>query len=182
VRRDHWGVSEPIVDRKVVTEMRHLLGFLLALAMSAALFFGGGLGAWRFSTWHGAASGVGFHALIKEPNYAPLAALLGAAALLGILLVVQRVSPLATGLPGLALLGWSAYFVLRGHKALSYVPLQGSHYAAGFTVLLESGFAAFLGVVMLAPFMLPSRWHGPEIELDLGNEDVDMPTAVGLVR
>ena len=161
--------------------MRHLLGLLLALAMSAALFFGGGLGVWRFTTWHGAGSGLTLHALASEPNYVPLAAMLGAAGLLGILLVVQRVSPLATGLPGLALLGWSAYFVLRGSKALSYVPLQGSHYAAGFTVLLDSGIAAFLGILMLAPFMLPSRWHGPEIELDIDHEDIDMPTAVGLL-
>jgi hypothetical protein len=161
--------------------MRHLLGFLLALAMSAALFFGAGLGLWRFSTWHGATAGVGLHAMANEANYAPLAALLGTAAMLGVLLVVHRVSPLATGLPGLALLGWSAYVVLRGNQALSYVPLQGSHYAAGFTVLLDSGFGVFLGVVMIAPFMLPSRWHGPEMELDIDNEDLHVPTALGLV-
>jgi hypothetical protein len=172
----------PIADPEGCDGMRHLLGFLLALAMSAALYFGAGLGIWRFSTWHGAGSGLSLHALASEPNYVPLAALLGAAAMLGILLVQHRVPALATGLPGLALLGWSGLVVGRGKHALSYIPLAGSHYAAGFTILLESGIAALLGALMIVPLFLPSRWRGRDVEIDeFGGEDVDVPAALGLV-
>ena len=88
--------------------MRHITGFFLALAISAALFFGGGWGIARFSALEAGQGLRTAHALTDPHNLLPLAALLGTGLLLGILLAVRRVSALATGLPGLALLGWSA--------------------------------------------------------------------------
>ena len=94
--------------------MRHVLGFILALAASAALFFGAGWGSSRFSVVQ---SGPGLRtvtAWTTPHNVIPVAALIGTALLIGILLAVRPVSALATGLPGLALIGWSALVLLRG--------------------------------------------------------------------
>src|SRR5215813_7258845 len=119
-----WGArtSEAIVDGGFVA-MRHIIGFLLALAVSAALFFGAG---WGFSKFSVLVSGQGLRtatAWTSLHNVLPIAALIGTALLLGILLAVRSVSALATGLPGLALIGWSALLLLRGAHALTYIPM-----------------------------------------------------------
>lgn len=139
--------------------MRHVIGLLLALVVSAALFFGGGWGIAKFGTvssGHGirsAAAWTDLHTAL------PLALLIGAGLLVGIMLAVRPVSALATGLPGLALIGWSALVLLRGRQALSYVPMSGSHYAAGFGAMLSSGVLLFLGAAMIIPIFMPSRWR-----------------------
>jgi len=161
--------------------MRHLVGFVLALAMSAALFFGAGLGIWKFASLHPASASAAVHALASQSGYLPLAALLGAAILLGILLMAPRVSPLGTGLPGLVLLGWSALILLHWSHALTYVPMASSHYAAGFTAMLTSGVLALLGTVMILPLFVPSRWRSGQVELDeYADEDMDIPSAIGM--
>jgi hypothetical protein len=161
--------------------MRHITGFFLALAISAALFFGGGWGIGRFSALE---AGQGLRtaaALTDLHNVLPLAALLGTAFLLGILLAVRRVSALATGLPGLALLGWSGLLLARGRPALSYVPMPGSHYAAGFTTMLSSGVLALLGAAMIIPLLMPSRWRSDVTEVEEYDDDFSVGSALGLV-
>jgi len=161
--------------------MRHVIGFFLALAVSAALFFGAGWGSSRFS---GLQSGQGLRsatAWTSLHNVIPLAALVGTALLLGILLVVRRVSALATGLPGLALIGWSALILLRGSHALTYVPMSGSRYAAGFSAMLSSGVLLLLGVAMIIPIFTPSRWRGNVQEVEDYSEDFETEKALGLV-
>lgn len=160
--------------------MRHIAGLFLALAISAALFFGGGWGIYRFSL--AADRGLqSAHALTDLHNVLPLAALLGTGLLLGILLAVRRVSALATGLPGLLLLGWSGLVIVRGRHALSYVPMQGSHYAAGFTTMASSGVIALLGAGMIIPLFMPARWRSASTEVEEYDDDFSVNSALGLV-
>jgi len=161
--------------------MRHITGFLLALILSAALFFGGGWGVAKFSAMQ-AGSGTQTVSAWASPHGAlPLAALLGTGLLLGIMLAARPVSALAPGLPGLVLLGWSALVLLRGKQGLSYVPLPGSHYAAGFTSLLSSGTLAFAGAVMIIPLFMPSRWISGVAEVEEFDDDFSTSAALGLV-
>ena len=161
--------------------MRHITGFFLALATSAALFFGGGWGIARFSALEAGQGLRSTHALTDLHNVLPLAAMLGTGLLLGILLAVRRVSALATGLPGLALLGWSALLLVRGRPALSYVPMPGTHYAQGFTMLLSSGALALLGAGMIIPLLMPSRWRSGMSEVEEFDDDFSVTSALGLV-
>jgi len=162
--------------------MRHITGFFLALGMLAALFFGGGWGIARFTAL---AAGQGLrstNAMTDLHNVLPLAALLGAGLLLGILLAVRRISALAAGLPGLVLLGWSAYLLTRGQHALRWVPMPGSHYAAGFTAMLSSGALALLGAGMIIPLFMPSRWRSGTSEVEeYDDDDFSVTSALGLV-
>jgi hypothetical protein len=161
--------------------MRHVIGFFLALGVSAALFFGAGWGSSKFSDLQ---SGQGLRtptAWTSPHNVIPLAALVGAALLLGILLVVRWVSALATGLPGLALIGWSALVLLHGSHALTYVPLSGSRYATGFSAMLSSGFLLVLGIAMIIPIFMPSRWRSYISEVEDLSEDFETEKALGLV-
>ena len=162
--------------------MRHVIGFFLALAASAALFFGGGWGSFRFSAMQ---SGQGLRtvtAWTSLHNVLPIAALAGTALLLGILLAVRPVSALATGLPGLALIGWSALVLLRGTHALTYLPMSGSRYAAGFTAMLSSGVLLLLGAAMIIPIFMPSRWRSNlREEAEEYSEDISTASALGLV-
>jgi hypothetical protein len=143
----------------------------LALAAAAALFFGGGWGIARFNdilAAHGlrdAAAWTNLH------NVLPLAALLGTGLFIGILVSVRRVSALAPGLPGLALIGWSALVILRGRTALSYIPMSGSHYATGFSAMLASGALMLVGAGLIVPLFMPSRWRGYEAEVEEYDDD-----------
>jgi len=161
--------------------MRHVIGFILALAVSAALFFGAGWGSSRFSVVQ--RPGLRTVTAWTTPNNViPVAALIGTALLIGILLAVRPVSALATGLPGLALIGWSALVLLRGAHALTYIPMSGSRFAAGFAAMLSSGVLLLLGTAMIIPMFMPSRWRSSVMEVE--DEDLDEFTtaqAIGLV-
>jgi hypothetical protein len=161
--------------------MRHITGFVLALILSAALFFGAGWGISKFSAMQAGHGTRALSAWASLHNALPLAALIGTGLLIGILLAARPVSALATGLPGLALLGWSALVLVRGRQALSYLPMSGSHFAAGFTALLSSGALALVGTAMIIPLFMPSRWRrrGEEVvELD---DEYATSSALGLV-
>jgi hypothetical protein len=144
--------------------MRHLVGFILAIALGAALFLGAG---WGFTHLAGlTAQGAG---LTSPTGLAALSALAATGLFLGIVIAVRAVSPLAPGLPGLVLLAWSALLAVREHQALRWIPLQGHSFAAGYRALLVSGVLALLGAAMIVPLFLPSRWRaapGAGIEED----------------
>jgi hypothetical protein len=162
--------------------MRHITGFFLALATSAALFFGAGWGVWRFTAIQSSQGVPGIAAWTNTHNVFPLAALLGTGLMIGIFFAVRGVSALATGLPGLAVLGWSALVVLRGKQALNYVPISGSHYAAGFAAILSSGALALLGAGMIIPLFMPSRWRSNMTEVEEFEDDEFATTSsLGLV-
>ena len=161
--------------------MRHVIGFFLALAVSAALFFGGGWGFSRFSVLQSGQGQRTVTAWTSLHNVLPIAALIGTALLLGILLAVRPVSALATGLPGLVLIGWSALALLRGTHALTYIPMSGSRYAAGFSTMLSSGVLLLLGAAMIIPIFMPSRWRSYVSEVEDLSEEFATESALGLV-
>src|SRR6516225_10202480 len=155
--------------------MRHLIGLLLAIALAAALFLAGGWGAEHFAA-------VAAHrtSLPGRTGLIALAAMVGTGVFLGILLVVPTISPLATGLPGLALLGWTALLALSPHRALAWIPLQGHAFGAGFRVLLLTGTLALLGAAMIIPMFLPSRWRTGYYDDDV--DVIELPEPTGLVQ
>jgi hypothetical protein len=149
--------------------MRHLIGFILAIALGAALFFAAGWGFIHMTSL--AAHGIN---LTGRTGLMALAALAGTGLFLGILLAVRAISPLATGLPGLVLLAWSALLAVSAHRALGWVPLQGHSFGAGFRALLAGGTLTLLGAAMIVPLFLPSRWRGARGE-DAGEEEAEAP-------
>ena len=149
--------------------MRHLIGFILAIALGAALFFAAGWGFIHMTSL--AAHGIN---LTGRTGLMALAALAGTGLFLGILLAVRAISPLATGLPGLVLLAWSALLAVSAHRALGWVPLQGHSFGAGFRALLAGGTLTLLGAAMIVPLFLPSRWRGTGGE-DAGEEEAEAP-------
>jgi hypothetical protein len=153
--------------------MRHVVGVVLALVMMAALFVGAGWGVAKVASLR--ASGL---SLSSTHGVIALAALAGVGLLLGILLAVPAVSPLATGLPGLLLLGWTALGVASASRAERLIPLHGHSFAAGFGTMLTGGVLALAGAVMVVPLFIPSRWRRPYIEDDYTDE----PSEIGLMR
>jgi hypothetical protein len=135
--------------------MRHWIGIVLASALAAALFFGAAWGMTRLAALpaHGGS-------MTSIRGLTSLGAMAGVGLLLGILIAAPRISPLATGLPGLVLLAWTALYALSNTRAVRLIPLKKEPSGAGFHILLASGVAALLGVAMIFPMFVPSRWRG----------------------
>lgn len=155
--------------------MRHTAGLILAIALAAALFFGGGWGVTHMGAFAGHTAG-----LPSRTGLIALAVLAGGGLLLGILLAVPAVSPLATGLPGLVLLAWTAVLAVSYQRAVKWVPLQGDSFGTGFRTLLVTGVLALAGIAMIIPLFVPSRWHRALAE-DGDDEESGLPTATGLL-
>ena len=155
--------------------MRHLIGLILGLVLAAAVFFAAGWGAEHVPALVGHSVG-----LPSRTGLTGLGVMLGAGLLLGILLAVPAVSPLATGVPGLLLLGWTALLAVSSHRALSWIPLQGHTFGAGFRILLLNGTLALLGMAMIVPMFVPSRWARGRVEDD-DSEDIELPEPTGLL-
>jgi hypothetical protein len=162
--------------------VRHLIGIILALAMAAALFFGACWGVVRVIALRGtSASFHAGHALTTGHGLVAVAAIVGTALLLGLLLIVPRVSPLATGPLGIVLLGLSVLWIMHSKYTLRYVPFPGTQQAAGLTYLLDNGVLIMLGVVMMVPLFVPSRWRRLDEYVADEDEDFSVPAALGLV-
>ena len=149
--------------------MRHLVGFILAIALGAVLFFGAG---WGFT--HLTSLAVEGTALTSATGLIALSALAATGLFLGIVIAVRAISPLASGLPGLVLLAWTAMLAVREHQALRWIPLQGHAFGAGYRSLLVSGVLALLGAAMIVPLFIPARWRSAA-SLDVGEDDSEMP-------
>jgi hypothetical protein len=146
--------------------MRHLIGFILAIAVGAALFLGVGWGFTHLTSLaaHGS-SPASMTGLIA------LSALAATGLFLGIVIAVRAISPLASGLPGLALLAGSGLLAVREHQVLRWIPLQGHSFGAGFRALLVSGILALLGAAMIIPLFIPARWRAAHSVDDDEDED-----------
>jgi hypothetical protein len=136
--------------------MRHLVGVLLAIFMAAAVFF---LASWGYlklltSPARGGASLVHNHAVLEG-----FGALLAVGLLAGILIALPMISPLASGLPGLALLAWTGLYLFSVRRGVQYIPLKTRAYGAGFQAMLFDGVLALLGAAMIIPLFVPSRWR-----------------------
>ena len=145
--------------------MRHVIGFVLAIALAAAVFFGGAWGYMRLlraPVANGAASTLpaGGGSLLHSSSvlYA-LAALAGIGLLAGLLVAVPRISPLAAGLPGLVLIAWTVLYLVSVRHAVQYIPLKADSFGAGFEAMLFNGVLAAVGLVLIVPLFIPSRWR-----------------------
>jgi hypothetical protein len=103
-----------------------------------------------------------------------LAALLVTAVLAGLLAVIPWFSPLASGLPGVLLLAWTALYLVSVRRAVEFIPLRSHSFGAGWEALLFNGILGAVGAVMIFPMFIPSRWRGPRrAEADALDGDVD---------
>jgi hypothetical protein len=140
--------------------MRHLIGVFLAVVMAAVFFVAGTWGYLRLLRLPGdslpAAGGslLSHHAVLLS-----FAAVLATGLLAGVLVAAPRISPLAAGLPGLALLGWSVLFLVRVHRAVTLIPLRDKAFGVGFEAMGINGILALAGILMIIPLFIPSRWR-----------------------
>ncbi len=145
--------------------MRHRIGIILAVVMSGMLFFAGAWGylrLLRLPAPAGELSQLPAHggSLISDNSViTALIAIVGTGLLAGILIAAPRVSPLATGLPGLMLLGWTALYLVSVRRAVDLIPLRSDAFGAGFEAMLFDGVLASAGLAMIIPMFLPSRWR-----------------------
>jgi hypothetical protein len=145
--------------------MRHLIGIILAIVMVGVLFFAGAWGYLRLLRLSAPAvplSGLpaGGGSLISDHSVlAALIAMAGTGLLAGILIAAPRISPLAAGLPGLLLLGWTALYLVSVRHAVDLIPLTSHSYGAGFEAMLFNGVLGASGMAMIIPAFVPSRWR-----------------------
>lgn len=142
--------------------MRHLVGVVLAIVMAAAVFFAASWGFLRLglgSVRLGALPGGGGSLFSDRNLLEGFGAVLGVGLLAGIMMAVPWISPLASGLPGLALLGWTGLYLASVRRAVQYIPLKTHSYGMGFETMLFDGVLALAGLAMVIPLFIPSRWR-----------------------
>jgi hypothetical protein len=145
--------------------MRHRIGLVLAVIMAGVLFFPAAWGYLRLLRPPVPADQLsnlpaGGGSLLPDHHVLlALAALAGSALLAGLLIVMPRVSPLAAGLPGLLLLGWTALYLVNVRQGVDLIPLRADPFGAGFEAMLFSGILGAAGLVMILPMFVPSRWR-----------------------
>ena len=151
--------------------MRHLAGFVLAVVLAAAIFFGatwGYLRLLRVPVVNGAAATLpaAGGSLLHERNVLlAFAALAGVGLLAGICVAAPRISPLAAGLPGLGLLAWTVLYLVNVGRAVRYIPLKSDAFGDGFEAMLINGVLAAAGLAMIIPLFIPSRWRSSALPM-----------------
>jgi len=145
--------------------MRHRIGMILAVVMTGVLFFPGSWGYVRLLRLPAVAGQLsqlpaGGGSLTSDKNVLiALAAVAGAGLLAGILVAGPRISPLAAGLPGLLLLGWTGLYLVSVRQAVDLIPLRSDPSGAGFEAMLINGILGAAGLAMVVPMFVPSRWR-----------------------
>jgi hypothetical protein len=145
--------------------MRHRIGIVLAVIMTGVLFFPGAWGYLRLLRLPAPADQLsdlpaGGGSLIPEHHVLlALAAVACAALLAGILVAAPRISPLAAGLPGLLLLGWTGLYLANVRQGADLIPLRSDPFGAGFEAMLFNGVLGAAGLAMIVPMFIPSRWR-----------------------
>jgi hypothetical protein len=153
--------------------MRHKIGVALAIVMAGVLFFAGCWGYLRLlrppapavplsGLPAGGGSLLSFHGVLGA-----LAAVVVTGLLAGVLIAVPRISPLAAGLPGLLLIGWTVLYLVSVRHAVDLIPLKAYPSGAGFEAMLFNGLLGALGLAMVIPMFVPSRWRTGDAEADL---------------
>ena len=146
--------------------MRHLVGVVLAIVLAAAVFFAASWGYLKLligPTGPGALPGGGGSLLHNHAVLEGFGALLAVGLVAGLLIAVPRISPLAAGLPGLALLAWTGLYLFSVRRAVRYIPLKTHPYGTGFEAMLFDGVLALAGLVMIIPLFIPSRWRSKPV-------------------
>ena len=145
--------------------MRHQIGLVLAVLMAGVLFFAGTWGYLRLLRLPAAEGQLsqlpaGGGSLISDHHVLiAFAAIAGTGLLAGILIAVPRISPLAAGLPGLLLLGWTGLYLVSVRQAVDLIPLRSDPFGTGFEAMLFNGLLAAAGLAMIVPMFVPSRWR-----------------------
>jgi len=142
--------------------MRHLIGVVLAIVMAAAVFFAGSWGYLKLliGPARGGVLPAGGGSLIHDHAVLEgFGVLLAVGLLAGLLMALPWISPLASGLPGLALLAWTGLYLFSVRHAVQYIPLKTRPYGTGFEAMLFDGVLALLGLAMIVPLLIPSRWR-----------------------
>src|SRR5215469_14903268 len=137
--------------------MRHVYGAALAIVLAGAVFFVASWGYLRLLRLPGGTLPANGGGLIH--NHAVLqgfGVLLAVGLLAGLLMVIPWVSPLATGLPGLVLLGWTGLYLFSVKNAVRFIPLKRYDYGVGFEALLFDGVLAAIGMALIIPLFIPS--------------------------
>jgi hypothetical protein len=143
--------------------MRHLVSVVLAIVMAAAVFFAASWGYLKLLTGSGRFGTLpaGGGSLLHDRTVVEgFGALLAVGLVAGILIAVPRISPLASGLPGLVLLAWTGLYLYSARRAVQYIPLKTRVYGSGFEDMLFDGVLALAGLAMIIPLFVPSRWRG----------------------
>ena len=147
---------------KGLRDMRHLVGVLLAVLLAAAVFFAASwgylkllVGPARLGTLPGGGGSLWHNHAVLEG----FGALLGVGLIAGLLIAAPRISPLAAGLPGLVLLAWTGLYLFSVRRAVHYIPLKTRPYGVGFEAMLFDGVLALIGLAMIIPLFIPSRWR-----------------------
>jgi hypothetical protein len=142
--------------------MRHWVGIVLAIVMAGVLFFAGSWGYLRLLRLPAPLSGLpagGGSLLSFHGVLAALAAVAATGMLAGILIAAPRISPLAAGLPGLLLIGWTALYLASVRHAVELIPLKSYPSGAGYEAMLFNGILGAAGLAMIIPMFVPSRWR-----------------------
>ena len=142
--------------------MRHLVGLVLAIVLAAAVFFAASWGYLKLligPALPGTLPGGGGSLLHNHAVLEGFGALLGVGLVAGLLIAVPRISALAAGLPGLALLAWTGLYLFSVRHAVQYIPLKTRPYGRGFEAMLFDGVLALAGLAMIIPLFIPSRWR-----------------------
>jgi len=153
------------VTNTEVGYMRHRIGIVLAVIMTAELFFPGAWGYLRLLRLPAPADQLsGLPAdggsLISEHHVLlALVAVAGTALLAAILVAVPWISPLAAGLPGLLLLGWTGLYLASVRQGVDLIPLRSDPFGAGFEAMLFNGVLGAAGLAMVVPMFIPARWR-----------------------
>ena len=165
--------------------MRHRIGIVLAVIMTGVLFFPGAWGYLRLLRLPTPADQLsdlpaGGGSLISEHHVLlALTAVAGTALLAGILVAAPRISPLAAGLPGLLLLGWTGLYLANVRQGVDLIPLRSDPFGAGFEAMLFNGVLGAAGLAMIVPMFIPARWRTRPltgIADDVFTELEDQPT------
>jgi hypothetical protein len=169
--------------------MRHLIGVVLAIAMAAAVFFAASWGYLRLliGPARGGVLPAGGGSLIHDHAVLEgFGALLAVGLLAGILIALPMISPLASGLPGIALLAWTGLYLFSVRHAVQYIPLKTKPYGTGFEAMLFDGVLALAGLAMIIPLFVPSRWRArpavgqaPPYEAATGYPDLGATQTMG---
>jgi hypothetical protein len=167
--------------------MRHRIGLALAVGMLAELFFAAAWGYLRLlrlpplGTQLTGLPADGGSLFSDHRELTALLALTASGVLVGILIAVPRISPLAAGVPGLVLIGWTVMYLINVRQAVDLIPLRSDAYGSGFEAMLINGRLAEAGFAMIIPMFIPARWRrvtaaGVPVGLPSATETESLPT------
>lgn len=154
--------------------MRHLVGVALAIVMILTAFFAGAWGYLRLLRLPAPAAALpaqGGSLLSSGSVLAALGAVAATGLLAGVLIAAPRISPLAAGLPGLLLLGWTVLYLDSVSRAVRLIPLRTHAFGAGWEGMLINGILGGAGLAMIVPMFLPSRWRRADVADDAAEEE-----------